>query len=212
MRQWESPRHPRYIKPGRQDTREIKRILVEELASPSEEFVGFLAKKVYTGKITQSVREQFSEIIKKAYGQFINERINERLRSAMSETIPLVSPSQASAPNGEVPDGSAINDSRIVTMEEEIEGLYIVRAILCKEIAPDRIVSRDTLSYFGILLDDNNRKPICRLYFNRKQKYISFFNGKMEEKIPIETISDIYKYDNRLKAGTALYEKKVLKE
>jgi len=66
-------------------TREIKRILSEQLISPSEDFVRFLAGQVYQGRLTQSMREQFTDIIKRAFPQFINERINDRLRSAMAE-------------------------------------------------------------------------------------------------------------------------------
>src|SRR5947199_713133 len=43
-------------------TREIKRILNEELTNPSEEFVRFLAGQVYSGKLTMTVREQFAVI------------------------------------------------------------------------------------------------------------------------------------------------------
>lgn len=195
-------------------TREIKRVLVEELATPSEEFVGFLTKKVYTGKLTQSVREQFSEIIKKAYGQFINERINERLRSAMSETLPTPQPPHVISGEGDLSvSDTQPDESRIITTEEEVQGLYIVRAILCNDIQPERISPRDTMSYFGILLDDNNRKPICRLYFNTKQRYVSFFTAeKQEEKVAIENVTELYRYADRLKAGIAIYEKKACQE
>jgi hypothetical protein len=66
-------------------TREIKRILNDELNAPSEEFVKFLAGQVYSGKLTSAVRAQFAGITKQAFTQFINEHITERLRSAMGE-------------------------------------------------------------------------------------------------------------------------------
>src|SRR5437016_2245422 len=66
-------------------TREIKRILHDQLNAPSEEFVRFLAVQVYSGKLTSAVREQFTGITKKAFAQFIHEPITERLRSAMGE-------------------------------------------------------------------------------------------------------------------------------
>lgn len=58
---------------------------------------------------------------------------------------------------------------------------------------------RDTKSYCGILFDDNNRKPICRLHFNMPQKSISLFTQKEEEKIQIDSVDDIFKYSERLK-------------
>ena len=65
---------------------------------------------------------------------------------------------------------------------------------------------RDTKSYCGILLDDNNRKPICRLHFNHAQKYLGVISQKQEEKIPIELIDDIYKYSDQLKATVQEYD------
>ncbi len=53
-------------------TREIKRILNDELNAPSEEFVKFLAGQVYSGKLTIAVRAQFAGITKRAFAQFVN--------------------------------------------------------------------------------------------------------------------------------------------
>ena len=54
-------------------TRELKRILTEELSSPSDEFVKFFASQVYSGRLTQSVLTQFTDTVKDAFNQFINE-------------------------------------------------------------------------------------------------------------------------------------------
>lgn len=69
-----------------------------------------------------------------------------------------------------------------------------------------RVVHRDTQSYFGILLDDNNRKPIARLYFNSSKKYISVFTSdKKEEKIPVATIDDIFEHRKKIIASANVY-------
>ena len=59
--------------------------------------------------------------------------------------------------------------SGIVTTDEELRAYYAVTAILSPDVAPDRIVIRDAKSMCAILLDNTNRKPICRLYFNNRQ-------------------------------------------
>jgi hypothetical protein len=70
-----------------------------------------------------------------------------------------------------------------------------------------RIVQRDTQSYFGILLDDNNRKPICRLHFNRSQKYIGIFDEeKNETRHPIGSVDEIYDYSDHLKKTVGYYD------
>jgi len=68
-------------------------------------------------------------------------------------------------------------------------------------------VIRDTKSYCGILLDDNNRKPICRLLFNSKQKYLGLLDSdKNVERIPIVLPRDIYQYADKLLAKVSQYE------
>ncbi len=80
-------------------------------------------------------------------------------------------------------------------------------AILRRKISINRIVYRDTQSYFGILLDDNNRKPLCLLHLNGSKKYISLFNeNKTEAKISIASIDDIYQFEKELLDTVTLYE------
>lgn len=66
--------------------------------------------------------------------------------------------------------------------------------------------ARDTQSYFGILLDDNNRKPIARLHFNRSQKYIGLFDeNKSETRHAIVNLNDIYAYADQLRQTVKVY-------
>jgi len=39
------------------------------------------------------------------------------------------------------------------------------------------IARRDAQSYCAILFDDNNRKPIARLHFNGKTKFVTVFGA-----------------------------------
>jgi hypothetical protein len=179
-------------------TKEIKQILLTEMASPSEDFVKFFANKVYDGKITQNVRSNFVDITKNAFNQFINDMINERLNFAMSGDVVVESTNELINEKQKVKD-----NNRIITTEEEWQGYYIVKAILTEIIDPTRVSIRDTQRYCGILLDDNNRKPICRLYFNTKQKYIGIIDDeidtKKEDRIPINELNEIYNLSDRLK-------------
>lgn len=195
-------------------TREIKRIIVEQVQEPSDDFVKFVASQVYHGKITQAVREQFTQLTRQAFKQVVNEQINERLKSALSPDVvsspmPEVAIPLTDATTTESPAGD------LVTTQDEVEGFYIVRAILREAIDIKRVVMRDVQSYCGILLDDTNRKPICRLYFNRSQKYVGLINfseqdgGKIttkEERIPINDIDEIFQFSDRLKATVEKYD------
>ena len=104
------------------------------------------------------------------------------------------------------PPNTSGQDSRIETTEEELEGFHIVKALLREVVEPHRVVHRDTVSYMGILLDDTNRRPICRLRFNGRQKYIGLFDSeKTETRHAIDALNDIYEYADQLKATAMGY-------
>lgn len=186
-------------------TREFKRILAEQTNEPSDEFVRFFAWQVYDGKLTQNVKERFAPILKTAMNQFINDRINARLKSAMTET-PKPAPNVGQV--AEAPDeSSGCDDPRIVTTEEEWQGYYLVKSILMGTVDSERVYIRDAVSYCNILLDDNNRKPLLRMHFNGKQLRIGLFDdGKKDEKHPIEKVDDILRYTERIRATATMYD------
>ena len=191
-------------------TREIKNILNSEYESPSEDFVRFCIADVYSGVKTQSVIEQFSDITKRALHQFVNDHINERLKSALSDDVINHHEETISEQPGR-PDLALADDNEgdalIVTTEEEREAFFAIKAILYGTIEPSRVALRDRISYCGILLDDNNRKPICRLHFNRSQKYLGLLNAqKKETRVPISSIDDVYKYADKLKVQAQNYD------
>jgi hypothetical protein len=69
------------------------------------------------------------------------------------------------------------------------------------------MVMRDAKTYCAVLLDDNNRKPLCRLRFNMKQRYLGLFDAnKTETKMPLETLNDIFLHSEALRATATAYE------
>ena len=187
-------------------TREIKGILTVEYESPTEGFVRFCIGDVYSGLKTQSVVEQFADITRRAFHQFVNDQINERLKSALvGEDADEVAPPLSE--HDPIRSDDEEGDARIVTTEEEWEAFFAVKSILYDTIDLSRIAMRDRVSYCGILLDDNNRKPICRLHFNGSQKYLGVFDAnKKEVRMPIDSVNDIYQHSGQLKSICHVYE------
>lgn len=187
---------------------QIKKVLAEQFQNPEEDFVKFFTSRVYDGVQTAKVKSQFLEITSKALTQFLNDSINARLKSAIGSSeikepqkIEIVE-TTSGLEGQEIPE-----KSKVTTTDEEIEGFNIVKAILRQKIEVQRVYSRDTQSYFGILLDDNNRKPLCRLWFNTKQKYIGIFDeGRNETRHPIDSVDDIFNYSEQLQNSLSLYE------
>ena len=184
----------------------IRRIIKAEFESPTEEFVRFFAKQVYSGILTQSVRDKFEPITKKALRSFLTETINQRLTSALQQQEVQDDVAELEESETEVVDKSP-ETRPITTTEEEIEGFFIVKSVLREKIDVKRIHMRDTKSYCGILLDDNNRKPICRLHFNRSQKYVGLFDGDAkDDRVAIENVDDLYQFADRILATINDYE------
>jgi hypothetical protein len=184
----------------------ISREIAAQFTKPDDEFIKFFAARVYEGIITQKVREQFAVLTRKAAAQFLGDQVNDRLKSVISGPI---QPTFAMAPVDSSPAGETAEeteDDRVQTTLEELEGFHVVKAIVRSVVDAKRIVHRDTQSYFGILLDDNNRKPICRLHFNRTQKYIGIFDReKNETRHAIDSVDDIYSYSDQLKGVISHY-------
>jgi hypothetical protein len=177
--------------------KEIRKQIDTEIAKPSPEFVRLFASKIYSGRLTEKVIEEFTELVQKAFGQLIGEKINERLHFALNKEVIIQEKDQI----------EEVEQTKVVTSEEELEAYRIVVAILRRKLPINRIVYRDTQSYFGILLDDNNRKPLCRLHLNGSKKYIGLFNdNKAETRQTIETIDDIYQFEKELLETVGLYE------
>jgi len=182
-------------------TSAIKKTLSSQVEKPDDEFVRFFFNATNScSRFTATAKEQFAVFVQKAFQQFIRESVSDRLRSALQKE-------DDKEKKTEEQEELAQDDNGIVTTEDELEGFQIVRAIICQKVKPNRIAHRDTKSYFGILLDDNNRKPICRLYFNTTQKYIGLFDkNKKEIKQPINELTDIYKYTEQLLEAACCYD------
>lgn len=186
---------------------QLKRVLAAQFKQPEDDWVRFLTTRVYEGSFTQKVREQFLPLVVKAAGQFLNEQVNDRLKSALGGPDSYVSVSSGTPePVVEEEERPVDAGGDIITTEEEIEGYRIVRAIVCSEVPVSRVVARDTKTYCGVLLDDNNRKPIARLWLNRAKKYLGVFDeNKIEARIPIDDVQDIYGHAELLRRTVARY-------
>ena len=190
-------------------TGELKTIIAREFANPSPDFVRYFAKQVYDGVITAKILDQFTSLTKKSISTYINDLISERLKSAL-KTEADVEKKETQGESIELAESSSVEDNKIITTEEEIESYMIIKSILRPVVDISRVVYRDAQTYFAILLDDNNRKPICRMYFNSiSKKYISTFDeNKKETKHEISSLDDIYSFAKELKDIIEYYDKK----
>lgn len=182
-------------------TGELKSILAKEFASPQPDLVRYFAKQVYDGVINAKMLEQFTHLVKRSISSFISDQIADRLNSALK--------TEEKKEVEEVAEPSPEEESKIVTTDEELESFMIIKSILRPVVDIQRVAYRDTQSYFGILLDDNNRKPICRLYLNSQSKkyIITFDESRKECKHEIKSLDDIFQYQDEIRAIIKYYDK-----
>ena len=63
------------------------------------------------------------------------------------------------------------------TIYSELLAYELVRELVSEVVAPDRVSYRESKSYFSVLLDNNNRKPICRFYFHSRSPSVVTFDA-----------------------------------
>ena len=174
---------------------ELKVLIQNEMNNPSEEFVRYFAKQVNSGMVTSKVMDQFTGLTKRVFSQVVNDQINARLTSALKKQEET-----------EVATDEFVEKPLIETTQNEIDGFLIVKAILRESVDITRIFLRDTQSYCGIILDDNNRKPVCRFYFSENKLRIGLFDSsKKEVKHDINSLDDIFKFSKELKETITYY-------
>ncbi|MDN3526338.1 type I restriction enzyme HsdR N-terminal domain-containing protein [Halomonas sabkhae] len=181
-----------------------KQAIDEIFQDTPEEYVKYIVSKIYDGRQTRQVIDDFTPIIKEAGRLYIKEQVAQRLRGALASND-VEATQAASTPNNTSQD-SQPDDDGIITTQEEIDAYNIVRSLLAEQVDVSRIAMRDAKSYCAVLLDDNNRKPICRFHFNAKSvKRVGFFNDKKENRIDISSVSDLFQHRDQLKSTVNEY-------
>jgi len=182
-------------------TRAAANYIKSQLEEPSEEFVRFFGKQIYDGSVTKAVLEQIKPAVQSALDEVIRDRIQDKLSITFATDAPVSEKSEAQ------PVASPDANIGIETTEEELQAFMIIRAIGAKAVPIDRIVIRDAKSYCAVLMDDNNRRPVCRFYFNSATtKSIGIFDSeKNETKHKVDDLSDIFKHADEIEATIKTY-------
>lgn len=168
----------------------LKNFLSDNLNDPTEGFVAYLVSQIYDGIKTKSTLEKFSPIIKKGFNQFITERVNEKLSAALNTSVETKTIDESE----ELSENTT--NSGIITTPEELEAFTVFKVASKDFIDPSRLYYRDTKSYFGILIDDNNRKWVFRFYQKATKNLIEIRDAGTFE---IDTTIDIALYQNEIK-------------
>ena len=184
---------------------ELRAVVQREITDPSDELTKHFTKLVYEGSVTQKVLDKFRGYVRHTFAQYINDVISERLQLASVAQTEASGEPQGIAQTTD-PQTESDTSAKLMTTQEELEGFIIVRSLLHGTVDLKRIAYRDQQSFFSVLLDDNNRKPICKLWYNGSKKYIGIFDlNKSETKYPIESNDDLFNYASQLQVAVRAY-------
>ena len=152
-------------------TTAIESFVKTQFDNPSDDFIRYLISKVYKGKKVQSAIDKFQPIVKRSLKQFIDERVNERFKSAMDGNGEALETSPTPL-EVEVVENIEDDTPKVETTLEELEAYGIIKAMIKDVLPAEKIGYNDTIYYFSIIYDGKRTKWICRLVLKDSLKYI----------------------------------------
>ncbi len=173
--------------------RQLKAVFKACALKPTDSFVEYCVREVFAGRLTQNIKDQFMPIVERAFNEFISESVDNRLKSALN-----------TSPKKEEIEIEEIEAPKIITTKEELQALYLLKALLKDMVSPERIEIKDAQGHCSLVLD-NIRKPIIRLYFNNIEKLSIEIIGN-KEKIDIAKVEDILLFEEKIKQALQQYE------
>ena len=169
--------------------------LKREFESPSVSLTKLLMGYVLEGRQTATKVEEFQIYTREAISQLVKSLVRERLTSA------LQTQNNVPEPEREPEEGDGI-----VTTQQEMDAWIIIRSMLRGIVGAERITMRDRKTVCLILLDDNGRKPIIRLWLdgNRYKIGIPQSNGS-DDVHTIDSISALGDHRDAIREVTQSY-------
>ena len=180
---------------------EIKNVFSQDLQNPSDQLIKYFLSSVYSGQRTQNAIEKFRPIVKQSLNQFINEMMNDKIKTALgAEETQQLAPETADAAAENAPQTPTVKDTpKIVTTEEELEAYFIIKNLLKDVVPMEEVTYKDNERYMAILHKNKTTRWICRLYFNSAKKFITIPDeNKKDVRIDIDSVYDIEKYKDEL--------------
>lgn len=186
----------------------------DDRAKVDDGFVNWLLRPLLPAN--SRMTDEFKEMAQKALVDFVEELVVGRLRGNQQSAAPSAAEETPSPEPDESPEETSEETvsegtSTIVTTDEELQGYEVVKTIVGEVVDPEKVIVRDSKSYCAIHYE-NNRKPLCRLYFDGEQKRLGLFDGSRSNNgglicslIAIESVDDIHTHAEQLRETARRY-------
>ena len=181
---------------------------------PDDAFAEWLARPLLPPR--SRMTSEIKDMAQQAFREFVEELVTGSLRGNQpSAHVP-----EEEAPPQESNDSPESDDSpeetteggrNIETTNDELEAYNIVKAIISDVVDTERVIIRDNPTYCPVFLD-NNRRPLCRFYFDGQQKQIGLFDGSryssgalIATMHRIDSLQDIHNHAGQIRETARLY-------
>ncbi len=157
----------------------IKKTLANNYANPSLEFMKFL--NFYNGRFTDAVSDQMSKIVKYAFEDFVGDIVKVAMTSISTPKETIVS-----------------QDQKAELTQPELEAFGIIKAICCDVVDVARISYRKFTDSFSIMLDNNQRRQIVKLFLSEEPVVHIYSENQAPQPIKLKAITSLYTYKNEV--------------
>ena len=174
-------------------TAAIKSLLASELVKPSDDFVKFVIKQVYDGRVTVSVRRMFRGLTFSAFNQFVSDKIQERFVTALKQ-------------EGDAAESKRKDDKEETSEPEFTEyeqgALNVLKAILGGIVQPACLGMRKNQRNVSIVLHGTPEKEdygtVLFTLLARRKEFIKLSRRSM---IPLrlDSIEDLFLHTDNLR-------------
>jgi hypothetical protein len=156
-----------------------------------EETQEFYFMQGFDNAFASELFEPSDELIKAIFNRMDGKKLTDNIKSKLKS---LVNSNSIQSALLKVIDEESKNGNMVITTAEELKIYHTVKTILVhnKKIDSDRITYRDQKNSFNVLVDDNNKKIVCKIS-SARNKYLIEINGDIFEYNGIDSIVKIKK-------------------
>ncbi|MEM9705983.1 MAG: type I restriction enzyme HsdR N-terminal domain-containing protein [Pseudomonadota bacterium] len=174
--------------------------ITREFLDPSDELVKLFGSRVYAGKLTQQIKNQFTELLSQSLMDYVRERVDQRLKKALHDQ-----PESMENRSEDTEDREDLQ-SDIVTTEDELHLHRILRAIVADKMDPERVSIKDGKAYCSYTIDQRTRQPVVRLYTRKKGLIIQIFDPEGEIKEQLAKVEEAYRFKYQIRKAAYQYD------
>lgn len=173
----------------------IRQFLLKQLSAPDDGFIAYVMSDIYKGRKTQRVIEDFRPLVKRAFAQIVNDKANERLKSAIDTEVETQDKNIIAEPKAIAPQPIA----PALPSVDKLEVFFMIKAFLYECLNGKNLTYKDNDKQLEILLDDDAGKWLCRIDYETNTFYINLPSGEKEFiRRQFRSIDNIYSFKNLL--------------